>query len=404
MDKTDAVRHLAVAHGFHDVDPWGDSVGEILDRILRIRGRSNRFGLRLVASDAVHARRFPIFNASSRVLRSPIHLSERPQSFPPAGIENAFSPGFTVLSVPKGIFWNFVESPLVLAADGISIVRDYSSKYAPLVHFHETDPADAFRNRIQVDGTAIVMTDDVRPLNFCHWLIDGLPRFAALGERARNRDVYAITLPLTAPFQLETLRMCGFERDRIIEVTNFQAVQARELMVTSDLNSIPHPAFKAAPWAMSYLRSTIGLPALASTRSDPSAPPRKIFVSRNDAAGRRIRNEDSLHAFLREAGYTRIVLSDSSLGEQIRLFAGATHVVGAHGAGLSHVAFLTGPAVVIELFPATYGMPSYYVLTAGLGNTYASYVTRDVAAGPYPQRDDLVIDVADFERRCGHLL
>jgi hypothetical protein len=49
-------------------------------------------------------------------------------------------------------------------------------------------------------------------------------------------------------------------------------------------------------------------------------------------------------------------------------------------------------------------MPSYYVLTAGLENQYASYVSENIIPSSRSQLDDVVIDAAEFERCCGHLL
>jgi hypothetical protein len=402
--KTEAVQRLGKAAGLGDINPWDESVAASLDEVLRRNGPSNPFNFRFAAAAAVGARTEAAFTASSRSLELPVHLTERPEFFPPAGIENAFSPALTTVSLPRGIVWNFAEGPVVMLPDGKTILRDFTSKYSGLVHFYDVDPAVSFRAGTYIDGTVIVMTDDVRPLNFCHWLIDGLPRFAALGPRIRRSDTFVVTLPLTAPFQLDSLLMCGFERRRIIEVKNFQAIQARELIVTSDLANMPHPAFKAAPWAMSYLRGSVGLASAMATRAGHAVTPKKIYISRADAGGRRVTNETEFCNLLIKAGYTKVILSELPLAEQVTIFAGATHVVALHGAGLSNAVFLTPPAQVIEIFPISYGTPAYYVLTAGNGNRYATFVVKDVVSSDRAQLDDFTIDVSDFETQCANLL
>jgi hypothetical protein len=66
--------------------------------------------------------------------------------------------------------------------------------------------------------------------------------------------------------------------------------------------------------------------------------------------------------------------------------------------------FAAAGTTLVELFPATYGTPAFYVLAAGVGVKYASYIVTDVVAGSRTQIDDIVVDVDDFMARCGALL
>jgi capsular polysaccharide biosynthesis protein len=307
------------------------------------------------------------------------------------------------LRVRNGYLCQLADGPLVVSAQGDVGITDYSSRYARLVYFYNHNLRASLANARFVDGTAVVMCDDVRPLNYCHWIIDWLPRLAFLGDRARRRDVYVVTMPMTTDFQRETLRICGFDEDRIIELDSFQAVRARELMVPSDLHDTPHPAHKGAAWAYSYLRGTIGWRS-APTSTAAAPPARKLYISRADAEGRRILNEDALFAVLSRAGYTRITLSGMTVSEQIAAFAGASHVVAPHGAGLANFAFAAPGAQLVEIFPRTYGTAAFYVLAAAQENPYASYVGEVVAPGHNSQYDDVTVDVDDFARCCAAFL
>ncbi len=293
---------------------------------------------------------------------------------------------------------------VVLADDGRSIVKKYSSSFTNLLHFYDVDPSASLEGARTIDGTAIVLCDDAPPTQYCHWLVDWLPRLAVLGSYARRSDHYVIVAPMTAPFQFESLRMCGFDRSRIVEIQPGTAVRARELLVTSDIRSVPHPALKAAPWAMAYLRSTMGMAALLARHTSDRDAPKKFFISRADSAGRQLRNEDALLSALGPHGYSRVVLSVLCLTDQIALFAGATHVIGLHGAGLSSVVFMVHRATVIEIFAQTYGTPAFYVLTAGLENIYASYVETNVIPQSRAQLDDIELDVDAFMQKSADLL
>lgn len=93
---------------------------------------------------------------------------------------------------------------------------------------------------------------------------------------------------------------------------------------------------------------TPGLPSwLYSIHNSQKAPTRKIFISRDDAAGRRLLNVDELFMVLK--GWEKIVLSDLSIREQIKIFSESTHIMSTHGAGLVNTVFSPEGATVIEI-------------------------------------------------------
>src|SRR5262249_17494431 len=140
---------------------------------------------------------------------------------------------------------------------------------------------------------------------------------------------------------------------------------------------LSHPGHKAAPWVLSYLRSTLGLGAALecdTARRDDD----RIYISRRDAPGRRIVNEDELMAHLAQYGYREVVLSGLPLIEQIKIFSSASRVISMHGAGLVNIAFSPRGARLVEILPKTWGMAGFYMISAGLSNDYLSYVTNDI--------------------------
>jgi capsular polysaccharide biosynthesis protein len=180
-------------------------------------------------------------------------------------------------------------------------------------------------------------------------------------------------------------------------------VRARQLLVPSDLHQIPHPGHKAAPWLLAYLRATLGYGAFLAGLNGPQRRT-KLYISRDDTLGRRVVNQDALDKVLTRAGYNKVRLSELSAAHQIAAFGTASHIVSPHGAGLANIVFAAPGTTLIEMFPATYGTPAFYVLAAGSGVRYASYIVRDVVAGSRTQTDDIVVDIDDFMARCGTLL
>jgi len=105
---------------------------------------------------------------------------------------------------------------------------------------------------------------------------------------------------------------------------------------------------------------------------------RRIYISRRQAAERRVRNEEALVDRLCSLGFTRYDLEDLSPAQQIRLFQEAELVVGPHGAGLANLLFATD-ATVLELQPSTTIATHFYLLCKRLGHSY-HYLTHSAAA------------------------
>ncbi len=397
LGKPDALAMLAAQIG--STGPVPTRAAEIAELIARLPVLTNDQLLLRPHAEIAGATHRLIVPARERPVARPVFTNGRPDSFPEqSGIEQ--SPAFECLELAGGFLAQISRAPVVVAADRVSIAQDFSSPYAGLVHGYDFNMRALLDNARRVEGSAVVLCDDIHPLNFCHWMLDELPRLALLGE---DREVTVISHEEDAPFKRETLRLCGFPPSRVVRLGDFQAVQADRLLVPRDIADMPHPAFKAAPWVLDFLRNRLGFSALAA-QPGPSPSQRKLFVSRDDSTGRRIINEAELMRALGAAGYERITLSGRSVAEQIALFARATHVVGVHGAGLSNFAFAPRGGRLLEIFPRTYGMATYYVLAAGQGCPYATYIANEVIPGDRPQTDDIRIDVADFMRCCGALL
>lgn len=390
LGKTEAVRRLAEQAG---LEPGADVAG--LLRRLPVLANAD-WAIRPGAGMPGLVSR-EVMPAGARSVAPPLFTNGRPAWFPEQSVSE-HSPALDVLDVPGGTLALIARAPVVVAG-ARTIVGDFSSAYAGLVHGLDIDMDRLVAGAVPVAGTALVLCSDIHPLNFCHWLVDELPRIVAVGGR---RDVTLIVSEEDAAFRRESLRLCGFPAERVVGVADFSAVRADRLLVTRDLAEMPHPGFKAAPWLLDFLRARVGFAALARYGGAPT--PRRIFVSRDDAVGRRVVNESTLMAALAPAGFSRVTLAGRGLAEQVALFSRATLIVGAHGAGLANVVFAPAGARLLEMFPASYGMPSYAVLAAGQGVDYASYVATDVVRGERPQTDDFRIDVEDFWRCCGGFL
>jgi capsular polysaccharide biosynthesis protein len=193
----------------------------------------------------------------------------------------ALSPALRLARLPGGYLAQLAQAPLVLTADRI-VLRDYSSRYAPLLHHVETDLGALLDAAEHVAGPLFVAGDDVWPVNFSRWTLDALPRLAALRQLG-GRDDVRMAVPAGPPYLRESLRLCGFDESRLVEVGPMRAVRADELLATNDRPSPPHPTFRAAPWALSWLRGTIGEGVVRAAPLRPGEGSR-LYISRRATA------------------------------------------------------------------------------------------------------------------------
>jgi capsular polysaccharide biosynthesis protein len=381
---------IAEAAGRPRFDAWGhlawQAIPQALDGIAPVASA----GFVLCDADTVPG--VTMETVAARTLRKAPPLAgigPLPPNFAPAG-SHLDVPKLRCAVVPQGTLVQFGQAPLILAADRRTVLRDLGSRYAAMIHHHPLSLPSIVEHAAAIDGALFVLGDDVWPPNFAHWLLDWLPRLSVV----RGRDeMFVAVPPLHAKFTRPLLRRCGFGDARIIELPQMRAVRARELWVTDDRPSPPHPALRASAWALRYLRETVGH---GIVRRD-LAPPHDgdcLLVSRADSMGRHIVNEDELLRALAPFRVRRVLLSAHGIEAQVALFANARLIVGAHGAGLANLAFATEGARVVEIFPRTHGTDAFFLVAATRGVDYRYLVCDDLvgAEGARPEDFDLRVD------------
>jgi len=78
-------------------------------------------------------------------------------------------------------------------------------------------------------------------------------------------------------------------------------------------------------------------------------PRRRLFISRADASGRRILNEDAIMNRLTALGFERLVLAEMPVPKIVSAFANAEIILSPHGSGLTNILFSPPGAQVIEI-------------------------------------------------------
>jgi len=239
---------------------------------------------------------------------------------------------------------------------------------------------------------------------FYHWVLEYLPKVRAI-ERFREAtgvDPTVIVGPDPPSYVHETLELAGCDPENIVEWDDERGhASVRRLVVPShriQVITVPgrpfptdfNPSVADCRWLRDRLRSNV--PDAVAAREYPS----RIYVSREDAPQRRVRNEAAVVDALADFGFESRTLGDLSVAEQVALFSNAETVVAPHGSGLVNAVYADDLSVV-ELFSAGDVRAFYFCLARQLGFDYRSLVCETVGT-------DLRVDVDALRRTVADAL
>ena len=189
----------------------------------------------------------------------------------------------------------------------------------------------------RLKGRVVVLTQEGHN-NYYYWITKILPKLDLL----KSIQYDWLYLPrLIHLFQRETLDLMGIDPAKIIEADRDTYIEADMLIAPSfGSKSVYTPR-----WAIEYLQKTLMVPAATGPGFS-----KKVFVSRQKAAYRRVLNEDDVFALFQPLGFKRYNLEDLKFVEQVRLFQNAEVVVSFNSAGLTNLIFSKPGTHVIEIF------------------------------------------------------
>ena len=193
-------------------------------------------------------------------------------------------------------------------------------------------------------------------------------------------------------FAVEMLLALGIRSEQIIDVQSATHLRAERLVVTSPVRGTGRHAPR---WAGTFLKDAFRPLANEAARSARFSP--LVYVSRRDAAFRRVRNEAEVEALLAGFGFESYALTELSFREKAALFSGARAVVGPVGAGLANIMFCAAGTPLIELLPHNLVVPDYLDLTARLDMPHYPLICAREAESAHrataDRQDDLTVDL-----------
>ena len=257
----------------------------------------------------------------------------------------------------------------------------------------------------RLKGTVVNLSLSGLEDNYYHFNVEFLARYYLHVVSGLAADY--IVFPQNTGFQREFLRLLGVSA-QVIGKKDFASIQADRIIAPSMINNWRQTRYCGKPhylkeWAPSWLRDAYRLVSVPA--SGKYAAIKRVYVSRERAASRRVVNETELTVLLKQHGFTCFHLEALPLREQIELFSGIDMLVAPHGAGLINMSYCAKPIKMLEIYPNQYHDSSYRIQAKLLGHHY------DFCIGEPPQADrgrtqdqDLVADLNAIRRwlsRCG---
>ncbi len=141
-------------------------------------------------------------------------------------------------------------------------------------------------------------------------------------------------------------------------------------------------------WVPSFLRRAV---------ADATPRGRRLYIPRS--TNRLVANEPEIVGILETRGFE--VYDHRQVPYEPDFFAGAEIIVGAHGAGLTNMAFRTPGMQVLELIPSDHFYPYYYTLADAAGHNYSYLVgtseSKRLEGNTAPSTANFLIDPTDLE-------
>lgn len=227
---------------------------------------------------------------------------------------------------------------------------------------------------VSLPGTTAFIDDFFAGTNISHLLFDKYPRAYWAGEKT-SPDRYAL---FKSHSYAEALyARCGDTLIGLLPLVSDGGIHFEELILCQNsFGGLIHPghagsAIHRAAWHS--LRAALGI------GQSQRQPEKRIFIDRQSAKGRRVKNWNTIAQRMENAG---ILLTDPGQHDfeaQVDIFKNCRVIAGVHGAGLTNMIFMPPGGTVIEILPACYGTQTYWWMAHLLGHDYRAIVVDDDA-------------------------
>lgn len=196
----------------------------------------------------------------------------------------------------------------------------------------------------------VICLDNFLQNNYYHWLMESVGR-VVVGKNHINNGYKILLNTKLSPFGKKSLQfLFNFKETDFID-NKYARVKSNECLVIS----FPQYRNESTRWTNIYQPKVIAeINRLALKKTEnlkPTQQKKNIIISRKNATGRRIINEELIIERFRSLNFEIVELETLSFEQQVYLFSNSGVIIATHGAGLVNLLFSKSP-FVIEFFPA----------------------------------------------------
>lgn len=192
-------------------------------------------------------------------------------------------------------------------------------------------------------------------INYYHFLLEIIAKFEMISKMNIDKSIPIIVdkacleIPqyreLLSYFNRDNRAIISIDKEVIYKVSFLYQISRPNIIPPNYKNikdiQIKHNLFSAH--SLNYIRGTLlKLPEIKNT-------PKRVFLSRKNASGRRVYNEEAVYTVLRKYDFSIIYPEEYSIVEQVSIFKNAELIVGATGAAFTNLIFCSNSCKVICL-------------------------------------------------------
>lgn len=251
----------------------------------------------------------------------------------------------------------------------------------------------ADRKMFSLQGWRSFYLGSAGSFNYGHWLVDDLPRLKGIFHMM-TADPGPIRVVIESfgteidRVRIDSIRTLLAQQIHVDIVARHEAYHFSTLYYPTPISE--HPVVKS-PIALDFLArralETVGLDQAAQGGG------RRVFVDRSVAHGRSLINGDAVRSLMASHGFAIINPEGMSFAEQVRLFAGASIVVGQMGAAMTNTLFCRPTTTTLYLAPAGWIEPFYFDLAMTRGHEYQVLYGPVVNPEVPPHQSDFSVSI-----------
>jgi tetratricopeptide (TPR) repeat protein len=233
--------------------------------------------------------------------------------------------------------------------------------------------------------------------NIGHWLYNHLARLMFVEQVPQLKNLPLIVRDPTAQ-QLEMFQLLGIEEDQLFRMPAGRIVSFDTLWVPSmPFFGMEGPLYWNSD-LLRYLRARL-------MKGEPKAAGRRLFITRQNARWRRLRNEASVVGALGKYGFEVVDPGSLTIRQQIDIASSAEIIVGILGAGMNLLLFAPANIPIVELKYRVPSMDVTAVFSKSIGQSHYAVWGRPLAmTNDEDLNSDFEVDAAAVERLVEELL